>query len=329
MKLPLQLKLHTETWAYQHPLRITGYTYTGREVVIVELVAGKICGRGEAWCVYFTDETVDSVCQQIEAVKDEIERGISREELQELLPPGGARNAIDCALWDLEAKQSGKSIWALTGIEPSPITTAFTIGIEDTPEQMAVCAAQACQYPILKIKLDGDQPVERIAAIRAARPDAKLVVDANQGWTFDQLKEIAPLMVEQGVEMIEQPLPRGGDNELEGFKSPVMLSADESCLHRGELDQAARRYQMINIKLDKTGGLTEALLLVKAVKSKNLELMVGNMGGTSLSIAPGFVVAQLCRFVDLDGPLLLKNDRINGIEYHGGKMSLPDGTLWG
>lgn len=329
MKLSLKLILRTETWPFQRPLRISGHTFTGRNLVLVELVTSKGCGRGEAWCVHYNGETVENVCLQIETVASEVEKGISRDELQKLLPPGGARNALDCAMWDLEAKLTGKSIWALTGIDPTPVTTAFTIGIEDTAGEMAAYAAQAAEYPILKIKLDGNQPIERITAIRTARPDATLVVDANQGWTFDQLKVVAPFMAEQGVEMIEQPLPRGGDSELEGYRSPVMLSADESCLHRGELEQAARRYQMINIKLDKTGGLTEALLLAKAIKAKGLDLMVGNMGGTSLSMAPGFVVSQLCRFIDLDGPLILKNDRVNGIEYRKGVMSLPESSLWG
>ena len=324
-----QLKLHTETWFYSRPFRISGRCYTEKSVVVVELVSGGHIGRGEAWYVYYNDESLESVYQQIESVAEEVERGISRQLLQELLPSGGARNAIDCALWDLEAKQSGQSIWQLTGIQPKPITTALTIGIEETPEQMAAYAKEAANFKTLKIKLDADRPLERMEAIRAARPDAQLVIDANRSWTIEHLKDLAPHLAKLDVDMIEQPLPRGDDSDLAGYQSPVMLGADESCLDRSELNAIADYYKMINIKLDKTGGLTEALLLVKAVQEKGLELMVGNMGGTSLCIAPALVVAQFCRVIDLDGPLLLKHDRIDGLQYSAGDISLPRSKLWG
>ena len=324
-----QLKLHTETWSYARPFRITGHCYTEQNIVVVELVEDGYIGRGEAWFIRYNDETLESVCQQIESVAEEVEQGISREALQSLLPSGGARNAIDCALWDLEAKQTGQSIWQLLGIQPRPITTALTIGIEETPEQMAMYAQSAAAYNTLKIKLDSDRPVERIEAIRAARPDAQLVIDANQAWTIEQLKEVAPPLAKLGVDMIEQPLRRGADADLAGYQSPVILSADESCLDCSELDAVADYYQMINIKLDKTGGLTEALRLVKAVQAKGLELMIGNMGGTSLCIAPALVVAQFCRVVDLDGPLLLKHDRLHSLDYRGGDILLPSPSLWG
>lgn len=242
---------------------------------------------------------------------------------------GGARNALDCALWDLECKRTGKTIWELTGIEPKPVTTVFTIGIEDTPEAMAAKAAAAVDSPILKVKVDSHLPYEKLAAIRAARPDAKLVVDANQGWNFEMLQELLPKCVDLNLEMVEQPLPRGGDEQLEGFSSPLVLAGDESCQDTSELAVAADRYQMINIKLDKTGGLTEALQLAKAAKEMNRQLMVGCMGGTSLSMAPAFVVAQLCDFVDVDGPLLLKNDRPFGLDYEQGAVSSMNPRLWG
>jgi L-alanine-DL-glutamate epimerase-like enolase superfamily enzyme len=245
------------------------------------------------------------------------------------LPAGGARNAIDCAMWDLECKLSGKTIWQLTGIDPKPVTTVFTIGLESSPEAMAAKAAAATDAPILKIKLDGHMPYEKLAAIRAARPDAELVVDANQGWDFELLKEVLPKCVSLDLAMIEQPLARGGDSILEGFESPITLAADESCLHLGELEAAARRYSMINIKLDKTGGLTEGLLLAKAAKQKGCKLMVGNMVGTSLSMAPSFVLAQLCDFVDIDGPLLLKYDQPFALKYANGVVNGFTPELWG
>jgi L-alanine-DL-glutamate epimerase-like enolase superfamily enzyme len=266
---------------------------------------------------------------QAHAAAGEIRRGISRRELQDYLPPGGARNAIDCAMWDLECKKAGKTIWQLTGIDPKPVTTVFTIGLESTPEAMAAKAAAAIGAPILKIKLDGHMPYEKLAAIRAARPDAELVVDANQGWSFELMKEVLPKCVDLNLAMLEQPLARGGDEMLEGFKSPITLAADESCLHSGELEENVGRYGMINIKLDKTGGLTEALRLAKAAREKGLKLMVGNMVGTSLSMAPSFVVAQLCDFVDIDGPLLLKYDQPRGLIYQNGVVRGFDSRLWG
>ena len=323
------LNVHTETWAYRRPFRIAGRRYESKTSVVVELCDNHKIGRGEAWHLYYRDETLDSVVNDVESLASKIEKGLSREELQQCLPSGGARNALDLALWDLECKLSGKSIWQLTGITPKPIATVYTLGIEDTPEELAQQASIASQYPLLKIKLDGDRPVERIEAIRTVRPEARLIIDANQDWTFEQLVDVAPKLAALKVEMIEQPLPRGHDSDLEAYTSPITLAADESCLDRGELLQASRRYQMINIKLDKTGGLTEALLLVEATKKMGLELMVGNMGGTSLCIAPAFVIGQFCNFVDLDGPLLLKHDRSNAIFYTREMIAVPEAELWG
>jgi L-alanine-DL-glutamate epimerase-like enolase superfamily enzyme len=209
------------------------------------------------------------------------------------------------------------------------VTTVFTIGIESTAEEMAARASDASRYPVLKIKLDDVQPVERLAAIRKARPDAKIVVDANQGWSFTMLQDVLPECVRLEISMVEQPLPRGKDDELEGFESPITLAADESCLDTGELEVASRRYDMINIKLDKTGGLTEALRLASAAKEKGCQLMVGNMLGSSLSMAPSFVVAQLCDFVDIDGPLLLKYDYPGGLEYNDGQVEVFNPAFWG
>ena len=325
----MNLTTRIEEWELQEPFRITGMEWRSSRALVVEIEDGEDTGRGEGEGVFYLDETAESRLGQVLAVSGEIETGVSRVELLDLLPPGGARNAVDCALWDLEAKRSGRSIWQLTGIEPKPVTTVFTIGIEKTPEEMAAKAAAAADYPVLKIKLDGDMPVERLTAIRAARPDAKLVVDVNQGWSLELLEEVLPACVELNLEMIEQPLPRGGDEALEGFDSPITLAADESCLHTGELEMAARRYDMINIKLDKTGGLTEALNLAHGAKQMGCKLMVGNMVGTSLAMAPSFVIAQLCDFVDIDGPLLLKYDRPDGMTYRSGKVDVFEARLWG
>ncbi len=329
MPRPLGLSLHIEEWTAKIPFRITGHLWDAFRVIVVELTDGKHKGRGEALPVYYLNETANSLCAQVEAVAGSIEAGLDRDSLQELMPAGGARNAVDCALWDREAKRAGKSVWELTGIAPKPVTTAFTIGIEDTPELMAQRAREAAAYPILKIKVSADRPVERVEAIRAARPDARLTVDANQAWTFEQLLELEPALARLGVALIEQPLPRGADGPLEGHRGPIPLCADESCQHRGELDVAARRYGIINIKLDKTGGLTEALLLAGAVRAKGLERLVSNMGGTSLSMAPAFVIAQLCGYVELDGQLLLRHDREPGMRCHGGRIAVPDPRLWG
>jgi L-alanine-DL-glutamate epimerase-like enolase superfamily enzyme len=336
MSSSLKLSFHVEVWKTRIPFRITGRTRDDFKVILVELTDGVHIGRGEGLPVHYLGETEEQLCRQVEAVAGHLEQSCNsqhpqanRRSLLELMPPGAARNAVDGALWDLECKRTGRSIWELTGITPRPLTTVFTIGIEETPELMAVRAVEASEYPILKIKVDSDRPVERIAAIRAARPDAGLVVDANQGWTFEQLASVAPHMAQLGVRLIEQPLPRGRDECLEGYRSPVPLSADESCQHRGELDVASRRYQIINIKLDKAGGLTEALLLAESVRNKGLERLASNMGGTSLGMAPAFVVAQLCRYVELDGPLVLKHDRFPTMTCHKGEIGIPDRRLWG
>lgn len=323
------LSMHIEERSLKKPFRITGIEMTSTRSVVIALGRNGYFGRGEAQGVFYTGETVASISAQIEDVATAISNGIGREELLELMPSGGARNAIDCALWDLEAKTSGKSIWELTGITPKPLTTVFTIGIEDSPEKMAANASAAAEYPVLKIKLDGNEPVQRLVAIREARPDAKIVVDANQGWDFKMLKEVLPHCVELEISMVEQPLPRGEDAELDGFESPVVLAADESCLDTSELEDASKRYSMINIKLDKTGGLTEALRLARAAKDKGCQLMVGNMLGSSLSMAPSFVVAQLCDFVDIDGPLLIKYDHPGGLKYHDGTVEVFDPSFWG
>ncbi|MBS0417805.1 MAG: dipeptide epimerase [Proteobacteria bacterium] len=325
----MKIGVHIERWPTRQPFRITDTTWTEFVSVVVEIAADGCVGRGEALGVYYIGETADSIVSQIDAAAAAIGAGIDRTALQKLLPPGGARNAIDCALWDLEAKQAGRTIWDLTRVAAKPLETVFTIGLEPTPQEMAAKAAAATAHPLLKIKLNADRPLERLRAIRAARPDARIVVDANQGWTFGQLQGLAEEFASLGVALIEQPLARGRDAELEGFRSPVPLCADESCLHMGELAQAARRYQFINIKLDKAGGLTHGLELAHAARELHLGLMVGCMGGSSLAMAPSFVVGCLCDFVDIDGPLLQKSDRFPGLHYDGGRVAVFEPSLWG
>jgi len=325
----MKISAHLEDWELIQPFRISNHEWITSPGLVVALSEAGFVGRGEAQGVYYLDENAPAMLEQVNEVAEEIRKGISRQDLQELLPPGGARNAIDCAMWDLECKKSGRTIWQLTGIEPKPVTTVFTIGLETTAEAMAAKAAAAAGSPVLKIKLDANQPFEKLAAIRAARPDAELVVDANQGWTFDLLQEVIPKCVDLDLGMIEQPLKRGADEELEGYDSPITLAADESCLHTGELPDAIRRYDMVNIKLDKTGGLTEALNLARSAREAGLKLMVGNMVGTSLAMAPSFVIAQLCDFVDIDGPLLLKYDHPNGLHYRNGRVGVFDSGFWG
>lgn len=327
MREPRELTFSAETWEFRIPFTITGHTFTRVDLLYVSIAQDACIGRGEAAGVYYLDEDGASMLADVASVKGAIEAGADRQELRELLAPGGARNAIDCALWDLEVKRKGTTIWDLTGIAPGPTRTVLTIGI-GTPEEMAR-TAKSLDSPLIKVKLDAEMPEERIAAVRAARPDDEIIVDVNQGWTFEQLEDLAPKFARLGVAMIEQPLPRGGDEALEGFTSPVPLCADESCLGLGEFEQAARRYQVINIKLDKSGGLTEALALAGLARARGIDLMVGNMMGTSLSMAPGFVVAQLCRFVDLDGALFLRKDRDNPMSYEHGLVSPPRSALWG
>ncbi|TNE66173.1 MAG: dipeptide epimerase [Alphaproteobacteria bacterium] len=325
----MKITLEKRPFPLKSPFVITGYTFNTTDAVWVTLEKDGHKGRGEGVGVYYSGETADTILAQLEAVVKDVEAGASREDVQDLLPIGGARNALDCAYWDLEAKMSGKSVWQRLGIEPKVLQTVCTVGI-GSPEEMAEKAKSFARYPNLKIKLSGDDPIGRLEAIRAARPDARLVIDVNQGWTFDELKEYTPAAAKLGIAMIEQPLKRGGDEELEGFTSPVPLGADESCLDASEYEQAARRYDVINIKLDKCGGLTAGLKLAHMAMRDRKALMVGNMTGTSLSMAPAYVIGQYCKFVDIDGPLLLAGDVEGGLDYaDGGLVEIPAPALWG
>ncbi len=324
----MHITIETASYPLEVPFAITGHLFESTDVVRVTLAADGFVGKGEAVGVYYLGETANSMVEQLSPLAGEV-GDLNRNLIQTLLPPGGARNALDCAFWDLGAKMSDRSVWEMLDTSPRELTTVFTLGIAE-PAVMAERAAAAGRFPNLKIKLDGDRPIERLEAIRAARPDAELVIDVNQGWSFEALRDYLPHCQRLGIAMIEQPLARGADEALDGFESPVPLAADESCLHLGEFETTARRYSVINIKLDKCGGLTEGLAMVSAARAKGMDIMIGNMTGTSLSMAPCYVIGQYCRFIDIDGPLHLVGDVDHGLEYReGGSVGLPSAALWG
>ncbi|HEX4198100.1 MAG TPA: dipeptide epimerase [Caulobacteraceae bacterium] len=325
----MRLELRTEAWPYATPFRITNYVFTDAEVLVARLADGERVGRGEAGGVYYRGETPAVMADQIEAVRGEIERGVDREALRSLLPAGGARNAVDAALWDLEAKRLGRPVWDLAGTPPPrPLRTTFTIGA-GAPDEMARAAAGAyAGARAIKLKLTDEDPAACVRAVRAARPDVWLAVDANQGFTRAALEQLMPAMVEAGVAMVEQPFPVGCDGELDGLASPMPIAADESVQALDGLAGLVGRYDIVNIKLDKCGGLTEALAMAREARRLGLKLMVGCMSGTSLAIAPAFVLGQLCDFVDLDSPTFLGGDREVPAVYADGDLWCPD-DLWG
>ncbi|WP_375596883.1 N-acetyl-D-Glu racemase DgcA [Algihabitans albus] len=303
---------------------------TAVEVVLVELQTGGHRGRGE--CVPYAryGETVEGVTGAIESLRGELEAGrLDRPALQQALPAGAARNALDCAFWDLEAKQTGRRVWELAGLPaPGPLTTAYTLSL-DTPDKMGAAAAANAERPLLKLKLAGPEDLARVEAVRAGAPRAKLVVDANEGWDADSYARIAPELARLGVALVEQPLPAGADAALADLPRPVPLCADESCHDRSSLPQLRGRYDMVNVKLDKTGGLTEALALVAEAEAAGFQVMVGCMLATSLAMAPATLPAQRAQVVDLDGPLLLAEDRDPPLEIDGSLVRPPAPALWG
>jgi L-alanine-DL-glutamate epimerase-like enolase superfamily enzyme len=311
------------------PFRITGYVFNALDCLVVEIAEGGCVGRGEAAGVYYLEDRPAAAVDRVLAIAADIESGLDRATLQALLTPGCARNAVDCALWDLECKLAGETIWERTRTTPIPLTTCQTIGVLPEPEDSANAAKSLVGYSLLKLKLDADRPIDRVRAVRAARPDARLIVDVNQGFTLPVLEECLPVFAQCSVELVEQPLPRGEDAGLEGLARSVPLCADESCLHRGDLAAAARRYDVINIKLDKTGGLTEALALADEIASRSLGTMVGNMLGTSLAMAPAYIVGVRARIADLDGPVALRSDRLGGLAYNHGVVRPFGRDLWG
>ena len=323
------LSISRETWPLRGTFRISRGARTEAEVVVAELARDGHRGRGE--CVPYSryGETVEGVIETIESLRGALEAGLDREGLQTALPHGAARNALDCAFWDLEAKTAGRRAWELAGLPaPGPVTTAYTLSL-DTAEKMGEAAAAQAGRPLLKLKLAGPEDLDRVRAVRAAAPNPKLVVDANEGWTLEQYQAYAPELKALGVAMIEQPLPAGEDAGLAEIERPVPLCADESCHDRASLAALEGRYDLVNIKLDKTGGLTEALALKAAAEAAGFGIMVGCMVGTSLAMAPGVLAAQGAAVVDLDGPLLLDRDRDPGLRFTGSEITPPSSELWG
>lgn len=325
----MKMSFEKVSFPLKAPFVITGYTFNTTDTVRVTLEADGIRGHGEGVGVYYLNDTAEVMLNQLAEVAPLIGPDLAHDQVQQMLPPGGARNALDCALWDLQAKRSGISVWQNLKMTPKTLKTVCTVGI-GTAEQMAQTAASYAKYPNLKIKLDADDPIVKLEAIREKRPDATLIIDVNQGWSFQELTEYAPACEKLNIAMIEQPLKRGADEELEGYKSPVPLGGDESCLDASEYEVAANRYDVINIKLDKCGGLTAGLLLANLALRDGKSLMVGNMTGSSLSMAPAYVIGQFCHFVDIDGPLLLAGDVDNSLFYGaGGVVEIPNRALWG
>lgn len=324
-----EIEARAESWPIRGSFRISRGAKTAAEVVVVEISDNGVTGRGE--CVPYAryGESVRSVLGQVSSIRDYIRDGLTRDGLLTVMPSGAARNAVDCALWDLEAKTSGKSIYEIAGIPaPGPTITAYTLSL-DTAENMGAAAKAQSHRPLFKLKLAGDGDLERVAAVRHAAPKTRIIVDANEAWTADMMLEFCPKMADLGVELIEQPLPAGEDSILGELERPVPICADESAQDTATLDEVTELYDYINVKLDKTGGLTEALLLAEAAREFGLGVMVGCMLGTSLGMAPAMYLASFARFVDLDGPLLLEKDRENGIRFDGSVMHPPSRELWG
>jgi L-Ala-D/L-Glu epimerase len=326
----MRLQVALESWPYRSPFRISRGVEEALDVLVVTLEDERgHRGRGEAAGVDYAGETPESMRAQLAALSPALRTGLTRAQLQRALPPGGARNALDCAMWDLEAKSSGISVWSRLGLEPPrPVTTCLTLGI-DTPEALARASRSARGFRMLKLKVDARQHLEAVRAVHEARPDAALLVDPNQSWSIELLNGLAPKLGALGVVLIEQPLPTEAEADLAAYRGPIPLAADESCADSASLGSLSRAYRYVNVKLDKTGGLTEALALASAARSAGYAIMVGCMAGTSLAMAPGMVVAQQARIVDLDGPLLHARDRTPAIEYRGDVMQLPPHALWG
>lgn len=324
-----ELSARIERWPIAGAFTISRGSKTEAVVVVAEIADGAALGRGE--CVPYAryGETPESTLAAILSLREAVRGGLDRAGLGAALPPGAARNAVDCAMWDIEAKIAGRRAWELAGLAaPRPLTTAYTISLA-TPGEMAAAAGRAAHRPLLKIKLGGDGDAARLAAVRAAAPGAELIVDANESWSETDLGALLDACARAGVTMVEQPLPAGQDGALATSRWPIPICADESVHDRASLSGLRERYDAINIKLDKTGGLTEALAMANAARDLGLDIMVGCMVATSLAMAPAMLVAQRARVVDLDGPLLLARDRPGGLRFEGGLIHPPEAGLWG
>lgn len=326
--MPRRLEFRIEKWPISGAFTISRGAKTEASVIVAEISDGAHAGRGE--CVPYAryGESLESVAREIAGLAPAIADGMDRTALQAALPAGAARNAIDCALWDLEAKRSGKGAATLAGVPvPAPVTTAYTLSL-DTPQKMAAAAREAAR-PVLKLKLGAEGDIERLQAIRAARPDAVLIADANEGWNERNLRGNLDACAKANIALVEQPLPANADDALRDMQRAIPVCADESFHDRKSFDALAGKYDAVNIKLDKTGGLTEALLVAAEAERRGLQIMVGCMVATSLAMAPALLLAGRAQFVDLDGPLLLAKDRAHALRYDGSTVFPPEPALWG
>jgi len=324
----MQIEAREEIWPLKQLFRISRGSRTEARVVVVTVTDGQHTGRGEGVPIARYNQSVASVLEQIESIKRE--KSLDRHRIQQLLPAGAARNALDCALWDLEAKISGKRAWELANVLMVPkVETSFTISL-DTPEKMAAAAKTNPSAPILKLKLGGDDvDLARVEAVREAAPAARLLIDANESWSPSHFEKIVPALKRLGVELIEQPFPADADEVLLTLDHPVPVCADESCHTGDDLARLTSRYEVINVKLDKTGGPTEALHLCEQARKAGFKLLIGCMIGTSLGMAPARLLASIADYVDLDGPLLLARDREHGLSYQNSRIGIPSRELWG
>ena len=326
--MPRTLRARHDRFELSRPFRISRGVKTAADVITVTVADGETAGRGEGVPYPRYGESVEAALAAIEQARAAVEAGADREALQSILPPGAARNAVDCALWDLEARLSGDAVAAVFGTIPGRLVSAITLGI-DTPEAMAEAATRHSAAPLLKVKVDSDDPAARIRAVRAAAPAAALIVDPNESWDRPLVEAMQEVLLEAEVDLVEQPVPAGSDSWLEGFRPSVPICADEAVHTAADLDTVARRYQAVNVKLDKAGGLTAALDLARAARARGLALMTGCMISSSLSIAPAFHLAAFSDFVDLDGPLWLREDRPGGVRDEGGMLVPPEAGFWG
>ena len=324
----MQIVAEEETWTLKQPFRISRGSRTEARVDVVTMSDGEHIGRGEGVPLARYNQNTASVLAQIESIS--CEKHLDRQRLQELLPAGAARNALDCALWDLEAKTSGKRAWELANISMVPeVETSFTISV-DTPEKMSAAAQTNANLPILKLKLGGNKlDLARVEAVRKAAPAARLLIDANESWSSEHYREIVPALKGLSVELIEQPFPADADEALETFDHPIPVCADESCHTIADLSRLTSRYEVVNVKLDKTGGLTEGLRLCERARESGFKLLIGCMVCTSLGIAPARLLASAADYLDVDGPILLARDREYGLVYRNGKIGVPSRELWG
>jgi L-Ala-D/L-Glu epimerase len=324
----LTIEAREEVWPLKAPFRISRGSRTEAQVVFVTVSDGEHTGRGECVPIKRYGQSVQSVIAQIDSIRHE--NNLDRQRLQKLLPASAARNALDCALWDLESKISGKRVWELANIPViSEVVTSFTISL-DIPKKMGAAAKASSTSPILKLKLGGDSSdFARVKAAREAAPSSRLIIDANESWSAEHYEEIVRALKKLGIELIEQPFPADADEVLESLDHPIPICADESCHTSADLPRLMNRYEAVNVKLDKTGGLTEALRLCENARQSGFKLLIGCMVCTSLGIAPARLLATFAEWIDLDGPLLLARDRDHGLAYENGRIGLPSRQLWG